>query len=352
MKKKDVAPKEWYVRTDGGECFGPVDLGALVQWAREGRLMATYAASADGATWLPLADFPELEMHCLAETAPGVYFGPVHREVIAELIRSGELSEMCPIYEKQTGAAAAQQAEIEALTARVKQAEEAAQAAHAKQAEGDAVAAGAQQAEIETLTARVQQAEEALSAAAVALEKEKKRTAQARKKARDAQAAAEQALAQAAEQVAGTEAAAEQTAAQTAAAQAAGFEAECAALREALLDAETTHDALRRTIADLEAELNALTLQSAGTVSAPVIVAAEVTAEVITETSAPVVLPMAVPVEEPPPRPQENPRARLEEQLRRELFRAGRMAREQPEAAAAPCPAPRGFSLFSFLRRK
>lgn len=100
MKKKS-SKELWFVQTETGECFGPVDMTTLQEWARDGRLLATYTASQDQQKWQPLTSFPLLEMDTVARLPDGEYFGPVHRAVIDELIQTGELSPDTPVFRAQ-----------------------------------------------------------------------------------------------------------------------------------------------------------------------------------------------------------------------------------------------------------
>lgn len=84
---------QWRIRDAEGNFFGPASIDTLVKWARDGRLSADQSASSDdGATWIPVDSFPELEMDWAAELAPGKFFGPVNRDAMAEFIRSGDVS--------------------------------------------------------------------------------------------------------------------------------------------------------------------------------------------------------------------------------------------------------------------
>lgn len=84
---------QWKIRDAEGNIFGPATIDTLVKWARDGRLSAEQTASCDdGASWLPVDSFPELEMDWAAELAPGKFFGPVNRDAMAEFIRSGDVS--------------------------------------------------------------------------------------------------------------------------------------------------------------------------------------------------------------------------------------------------------------------
>ncbi len=252
MNKKASSPG-WRVRTDSGACFGPVGMDELRQWARDGRLMATYAVSADGEkTWQPLSELAELEMHDLVEMSAGTYFGPVHRQVVDELIRAGEVPKGASIYRKVAGEDAIAKLEKETLRAESLSGDLKAEKAHAAKLE--------KQLEKEILRAESLSGD--LKAEKVLVQREQGRIRE---------------------------------------------------LEDALHDAGARNAALCRAAVDLEAELEALHARQAEYARAPVVIAAE---------QAFPAAPDPEPVEAPPP--QDDPRARLEEQLRRELSRAGR----------------------------
>ena len=90
--------REWFVRAESGEVYGPATLGSLVAWAREGRIGPTGFASRDRISWTPLQLLPELEMKWLVETEPGKVFGPFNREVVIRLFRDGSVDEGAKAY--------------------------------------------------------------------------------------------------------------------------------------------------------------------------------------------------------------------------------------------------------------
>ena len=90
--------KEWFVRAESGEVYGPATLESLALWAREGRIGPTGFASRDRISWTPLQLLPELEMKWLVETEPGKVFGPFNREVVIRLFKDGSVSEGAKAY--------------------------------------------------------------------------------------------------------------------------------------------------------------------------------------------------------------------------------------------------------------
>ena len=90
--------REWFVRAESGEVYGPATMASLVAWAREGRIGPTGFASRDRISWTPLQLLPELEMKWLVETEPGKVFGPFNREVVIRLFRDGSVAEGAKAY--------------------------------------------------------------------------------------------------------------------------------------------------------------------------------------------------------------------------------------------------------------
>ena len=90
--------KEWFVRAESGEVYGPATLASLVSWAREGRIGPTGFASRDRISWTPLQLLAELEMKWLVETEPGKVFGPFNREVVVRLFKDGAVPESAKAY--------------------------------------------------------------------------------------------------------------------------------------------------------------------------------------------------------------------------------------------------------------
>ena len=90
--------KSWYVRTEDGKVYGPADVGALVEWAKDGRIEPTSFVSQDRKSWTPVQLMPELEMKWLVEVEPGKVFGPFHRAVVIGLFRSGGVGKTAKAY--------------------------------------------------------------------------------------------------------------------------------------------------------------------------------------------------------------------------------------------------------------
>ena len=90
--------RSWYVRTEDGKVYGPADIGALVAWAKDGRIEPTSFVSQDRKSWMPVQLMPELEMKWLVEVEPGKVFGPFHRAVVIDLFRKGSAGTSAKAY--------------------------------------------------------------------------------------------------------------------------------------------------------------------------------------------------------------------------------------------------------------
>jgi hypothetical protein len=90
----------WRIRTEKGDTFGPADTATLKAWAKDGRLAPTHQVSDDGVTWVPVTSMAELEMDWVAEVTPGSFYGPIHRDALAELTREGSISATVPRFQR------------------------------------------------------------------------------------------------------------------------------------------------------------------------------------------------------------------------------------------------------------
>ena len=94
----------WQIRTDTGEAFGPADLPTLKTWALDGRLAPNHQLSSDGKHWTSVTAMLELEMDWVAEITPGTFYGPIHKQALAELIREGAINEAAPRFQRGSSA--------------------------------------------------------------------------------------------------------------------------------------------------------------------------------------------------------------------------------------------------------
>ena len=90
--------REWFVRTEEGKVYGPADVTALADWAKDGRIEPSCFVSADRISWKPAQLMAELEMKWLVETEPGKFFGPFHRQVVSNLFKGGQLAATAKAY--------------------------------------------------------------------------------------------------------------------------------------------------------------------------------------------------------------------------------------------------------------
>ena len=105
---------KWYVKNADGKVFGPVDDEKLLAWVKDGRVEPFAGVSNDLKSWKLASLVPALEMDWLIENEPGRFYGPTHRAVIDDLLKSDALDATCRIYRDDHGG----QAEKEAAAAR------------------------------------------------------------------------------------------------------------------------------------------------------------------------------------------------------------------------------------------
>ena len=105
---------KWYVKNADGKVFGTVDDEKLLAWVKDGRVEPFAGVSNDLKTWKLASLVPSLEMDWLIENEPGRFYGPTHRAVIDDLMKSDALAATCRIYRDDHGG----QAEKEAAAAR------------------------------------------------------------------------------------------------------------------------------------------------------------------------------------------------------------------------------------------
>ena len=97
--------KKWYVRNTAGKVFGPIDLDALKSWVKDGRVEPLAGVSSDLKNWVLAPLRPELEMNWVVENNPGQFYGPTHRAVVDDLVKTGTLSPAARFYQDDRGAA-------------------------------------------------------------------------------------------------------------------------------------------------------------------------------------------------------------------------------------------------------
>ena len=97
--------KKWYVRNTAGKVFGPIDFESLKTWVKDGRVEPLAGVSSDLKHWLLAPLKPELEMNWIVENNPGQFYGPTHRSVVDDLVKTGTLSPAARFYVDDRGAA-------------------------------------------------------------------------------------------------------------------------------------------------------------------------------------------------------------------------------------------------------
>jgi len=103
-----------YVRNTQGKVFGPIALDALKAWVKDGRVEPLAGVSTDLKNWILAPLMPELEMNWVVENNPGQFYGPTHRAVVDDFVKSGALSASARFYQDDRGVAAVAQAELTA----------------------------------------------------------------------------------------------------------------------------------------------------------------------------------------------------------------------------------------------
>ncbi len=97
--------KMWYVRNTAGKVFGPIDFKSLKSWVKDGRVEPLAGVSSDLQHWILAPLKPELEMNWVVENNPGQFYGPTHRAVVDDLVKTGTLSPAARFYQDDRGAA-------------------------------------------------------------------------------------------------------------------------------------------------------------------------------------------------------------------------------------------------------
>ena len=152
---------KWYVKNSDGKVFGPVNDGKLLEWVREGRVDPFAGISNDLQKWRLASLEPSLEMDWIVENEPGRFYGPTHRAVVDDLLKSGSLAPTCRIYRDDHGGmlekeAAAARDEAEKAMAEVQSEAERAMAELKSDAEKSLAA---KDAELEQMRVRAEKSE-------------------------------------------------------------------------------------------------------------------------------------------------------------------------------------------------
>lgn len=95
----------WYVKGADGKVFGPADDAKIVSWVKDGRVDPFAGISNDLKQWKLASLEPMLEMDWIVENEPGRFYGPTHRAVVEDLLKTGSLVPTCRIYRDNHGGA-------------------------------------------------------------------------------------------------------------------------------------------------------------------------------------------------------------------------------------------------------
>ena len=105
----------WYVKGADGKVFCPADDEKIFAWVKDGRVDPFAGVSNDLKQWKLASLEPSFEMDWIVENEPGRFYGPTHRAVVDDLIKSGSLTPSCRIYRDDHGGVS----EKEAAAARI-----------------------------------------------------------------------------------------------------------------------------------------------------------------------------------------------------------------------------------------
>jgi hypothetical protein len=100
----------WYVKGADGKVFGPADDEKIIAWVKDGRVDPFAGVSNDLKKWKLASLEPMFEMDWIVENEPGRFYGPTHRAVVDDLVKSGSLMPSCRIYRDDHGGAAEKEA--------------------------------------------------------------------------------------------------------------------------------------------------------------------------------------------------------------------------------------------------
>lgn len=109
--------ENWYVRNTAGKVFGPIELDTLKAWVKDGRVEPLAGISSDLKSWMLAPLKPDLEMNWIIENHPGQFYGPTHRAVVDDLVKTGSLSKAARFYQDDRGQLQARLKTLENLIA-------------------------------------------------------------------------------------------------------------------------------------------------------------------------------------------------------------------------------------------
>ena len=98
MNSPETLPDSWFLKTGGGEIFGPVTLPALQRWASAGRVTPDALISINQEKWKPAYLLDALAMNCVVRIRPGTFYGPIHASAVDVYIRDGVIPKTATVY--------------------------------------------------------------------------------------------------------------------------------------------------------------------------------------------------------------------------------------------------------------
>lgn len=93
---------DWYLRKPSGEIYGPKGLSELVAWATDGRIAPDDELSSDQKNWKSAPSVPELGLLYGIQLEDRSTYGPVHMQVINDLLLEGDIQSTTLIQHSQT----------------------------------------------------------------------------------------------------------------------------------------------------------------------------------------------------------------------------------------------------------
>lgn len=81
----------WFILKADGNVYGPATLTKLKEWVSDGRVEPDDQLSPDQETWTPAIEYAELEMEYIILFSENQLYGPVHRAVLDQLIKDGDI---------------------------------------------------------------------------------------------------------------------------------------------------------------------------------------------------------------------------------------------------------------------
>ncbi len=83
---RPIAKKQWFLKLEDGQVFGPSDTSTIIDWAHQGRITPGHQLSEDKKAWVAAERIPELKMVWMVELSDGSYFGPLNIRALADLL--------------------------------------------------------------------------------------------------------------------------------------------------------------------------------------------------------------------------------------------------------------------------